>query len=198
MNSMSKTPSTPPEQAPEQVPGSVAELASELEPQDLHNQFGALCWRAGKTGAEVLLVSSRETGRWVIPKGWPMKGRTGAEAAEIEAWEEAGVKGRIAPAKLGHFTYDKILQRDTKKESAKPCIVDVFPLEVTKLASEFPEQRQRRRKWFAPQDAARKVAEEGLKSLLAAFNPPVSTVANSAADKGKDRPRHKGPKPQKP
>jgi len=162
--------------------------------QKRHNQFGALCWRAGKTGAEVLLISSRETGRWVIPKGWPMKGRTGAEAAEIEAWEEAGVKGQIAPAKLGDFTYEKILKRDTKKETAKPCIVDVFPLEVTNLAPEFPEQSQRRRKWFAPQDAARKVAEAGLKSLLAAFNPPLP----KGADHGKPSPHPRAAKPQKP
>jgi len=103
-----------------------------------------------------------------------MKGHTGAEAAAIEAWEEAGVKGQIAPAKLGDFTYDKILKRDTTKQSTKPCIVDVFPLEVTNLAPEFPEQRQRRRKWFAPKAAARKVAESGLKALLFAFKPPIS------------------------
>ncbi|WP_050526150.1 NUDIX hydrolase [Pseudorhodobacter aquimaris] len=138
------------------------------------SQFGALCWRIGKNGAEVLLISSRETGRWVIPKGWPMKGRSGAEAAAIEAWEEAGVKGRIAGDVLGRFTYNKVLNRDTKKEHAQACTVDVFPLEVAKLETEFPEQRQRRRKWFAPQDAARKVREAGLKALLTAFSPPTS------------------------
>lgn len=146
--------------------------------EGLHIQFGALCWRIGKKGAEVLLISSRETGRWVIPKGWPMKGRAGHEAAAIEAWEEAGVKGQIAEDRLGHFTYDKILNRDSKKERAKPCIVDVYPLEVAKLAPEFPEQRQRRRKWFAPADAARKVAEPELKSLLAVFAPPAAATAN--------------------
>lgn len=134
-------------------------------------QFGALCWRVGKAGAEVLLISSRETGRWVIPKGWPMEGRSGAEAAAIEAWEEAGIKGQIAEAKLGHFTYEKILNRDSKKEQALPCIVDVFSLEVRKVAAQFPEQRQRRRKWFAPDKAARKVVEAELKALLMGFAP---------------------------
>ncbi|QCO55302.1 NUDIX hydrolase [Pseudorhodobacter turbinis] len=141
---------------------------------EVYSQFGALCWRIGKNGAEVLLISSRETGRWVIPKGWPMKGRSGAEAAEIEAWEEAGVKGRIAGDKLGQFTYEKVIKRDTKKEHAQACTVDVFPLEVAKLANDFPEHRQRRRKWFAPQDAARKVREAGLKALLSTFAPPAS------------------------
>lgn len=158
--------------------------------EEPHNQFGALCWRAGKAGAEVLLISSRETGRWVIPKGWPMKGRSGPEAAAIEAWEEAGVKGEIAEAKLGHFTYDKILKRDSKDQSAQPCIVDVFPLEVSKLAPEFPEQRQRRRKWFAPEAAARKVAEAELKALLSGFAPllPKANGANQTRPtKGRKR-----------
>lgn len=156
--------SNPPDAALEPQSQSAAQLAS---------QFGALCWRAGKSGAEVLLISSRETGRWVIPKGWPMKGRTGAQAAAIEAWEEAGVKGEIAEQKLGQFTYDKVLKRDTKKQSVQPCVVEVFTLAVSQLAPEFPEQRQRRRKWFAPADAARKVAEVELKELLSAFNPPL-------------------------
>ena len=59
--------SNPPDAALEPQSQSAAQLAS---------QFGALCWRAGKSGAEVLLISSRETGRWVIPKGWPMKSTT--------------------------------------------------------------------------------------------------------------------------
>lgn len=136
-------------------------------------QFGALCWRVGKAGAEVLLITSRETGRWVIPKGWPMEGRTGHEAAAIEAWEEAGIKGEVGTAKLGDFTYDKILKRDTKQEMAQPCVVQVFPLEVSKVSNQFAEMRQRRRKWFAPEKAARKVVEDELKAILAGFAPDV-------------------------
>ncbi len=151
-----------------------------------HIQFGALCWRIGKKGAEVLLISSRETGRWVIPKGWPMEGRAGHEAAAIEAWEEAGVTGKIAEDRLGNFSYDKILSRDSRNERAKPCSVDVYPLEVVKLAPEFPEQRQRRRKWFAPADAARKVAEPELKSILAVFNPSCQAAAAAMRKDSKD------------
>jgi 8-oxo-dGTP pyrophosphatase MutT (NUDIX family) len=146
------------------------------------SQYGALCWRAGKNGAEVLLISSRETGRWVIPKGWPMKGRSAAESAEIEAWEEAGVKGAIAKAKLGQFTYHKILKRDTIQEHAQPCLVEVYPLEVTQISPEFPEHRQRRRKWFALEAAARKVAEVELKALLAGFRPPLPMPPNANQD----------------
>jgi 8-oxo-dGTP pyrophosphatase MutT (NUDIX family) len=155
-------------------------MAKTLKPsaEEPRDQFGALCWRAGKAGAEVLLISSRDTGRWVIPKGWPMDGRTGPEAAAIEAWEEAGITGQVAEAKLGHFTYDKILKRDTKQERERPCIVHVFSLEVSKVSTRFPEQRQRRRKWFAPEKAARKVAEAELKTLLAEF---ARQAANSTA-----------------
>lgn len=109
-----------------------------------------------------------------------MNGRSGPQAAAIEAWEEAGVKGEIATEKLGHFTYDKVLKRDTKMEHVQLCTVDVFPLAVSAFASEFPEQRQRRRKWFAPVDAARKVSENGLKALLAAFDPPIPTATAPA------------------
>jgi 8-oxo-dGTP pyrophosphatase MutT (NUDIX family) len=149
-------------------------------------QIAALCWRAGKSGAEVLLISSRETGRWVIPKGWPMDGRSGPEAAAIEAWEEAGVKGQIDKATLGCFTYDKTLKRDSKSESKQLCLVEVFPLLVEKLATDFPEQRQRRRKWFAPDKAARRVAESELKTLLATFSPTLPPAQAPAQESPKN------------
>lgn len=184
---------TPSASAPESTSESTSRSglisAATATADEPRNQFGALCWRVGKSGAEVLLISSRETGRWVIPKGWPMKGRSGPEAAAIEAWEEAGVKGEITPAKLGHFTYEKILKRDTKKQSAQLCTVDVFPLEVTRLAPEFPEQRQRRRKWFAPEAAARKVAEADLKALLSGFSPPLVSAENTGAIAGANETR---------
>jgi 8-oxo-dGTP pyrophosphatase MutT (NUDIX family) len=154
-------------------------------------QYGALCWRNGKSGTEVLLISSRETGRWVIPKGWPMKGRAGHEAAEIEAWEEAGVKGQVSQTTLGQFSYNKVFNRDSEAENAQPCVVDVFMLEVTNIAPEFPEQRQRRRKWFAPEKAARKVAEAELKALLSAFTPPASQggLANETREPKRRKPK---------
>ncbi|MDM7459888.1 MAG: NUDIX domain-containing protein, partial [Paracoccus sp. (in: a-proteobacteria)] len=69
-------------------------------------QVGAIC--RDRVSGDVLLVSSRGTGRWVIPKGWPMAGRSLAEAAAQEAWEEAGIRGRIHEGELGRFTYDKV------------------------------------------------------------------------------------------
>lgn len=137
-------------------------------------QYGALCWRLHRGKVQVLLITSRDTGRWVIPKGWPMKGMTPAQAAAREAWEEAGVQGVTEPAQLGSFAYDKLM-------APKPpvaCAVEVFPLRVKALKDRFPERKERRRKWFAAEKAARKVAEPGLRSLILALahTPPVDTV----------------------
>lgn len=90
-------------------------------------QCGALCWRENGADVEILLVTSRDTGRWVIPKGWPMIGKTLAEAAAQEAWEEAGIKGVVHLVPLGSYRYIKP-QLDTQLE------VVVFSLNVRKAA----------------------------------------------------------------
>jgi 8-oxo-dGTP pyrophosphatase MutT (NUDIX family) len=125
-------------------------------------QVAALCWRKHRDRIEVLLITSRDTGRWVLPKGWAMQGRAGHEAAAIEAWEEAGVEGKVSPETLGFFGYDKIIS----PEQAHPCMVSVYPLRVASLARNFPERKERRRKWFSAEKAARKVVEPELRSLL--------------------------------
>ena len=128
------------------------------------SQNAALCWRMHRGRVQVLLVTSRDTGRWIVPKGWPIAGKSGAETAAIEAWEEAGVQGALETSEpLGLYGYDKLR---TPKE-AIPCVVSVFALRVTTLAEKFPERKQRRRKWFDARKAARKVAEPELRSLLA-------------------------------
>jgi 8-oxo-dGTP pyrophosphatase MutT (NUDIX family) len=128
-------------------------------------QVGAIC-RDPATG-DVLLVTSRGTGRWVIPKGWPMEGRSLAGAAAQEAWEEAGIRGHVDEAELGRFTYDK----DQDEGFSVPVEVRVFLLHVEAAADDFPETRQRRRRWFTPADAARMVVEPGLRRLLLALPP---------------------------
>ncbi len=129
---------------------------------DCPSQFGAVCWRMHRNKVEVLLITSRDTGRWVIPKGWPMADRAAHEAAATEAWEEAGVRGDVRPDTLGMFSYDKVL--GPKKSVA--CTVTVFALRVAALHTDFPERKQRRRKWFAVDKAARKVNEPELRALL--------------------------------
>lgn len=126
-------------------------------------QVAALCLQA-ETG-NVLLITSRGTGRWVVPKGWPMSGRSLAQAAKQEAWEEAGAQGEIAEAEIGTYRYDKVQDRGF----AIPVEVRVYQMDVSALADEFPEQDQRKRRWFGPARAAELVAEDGLKKLLRAL-----------------------------
>lgn len=128
-------------------------------------QVGAIC-RCPKTG-KVVLITSRGTGRWVIPKGWPMEGKSLHGAAATEAWEEAGVKGTVHGAEIGRYRYDK----DQDGGYSVPVEVRVFLLEADALEPEFPESRQRVRRWFPPQEAAQRVAEPGLKQILLALPP---------------------------
>lgn len=123
-------------------------------------QVAAVCLHPDD--GRVLMITSRGTGRWIIPKGWPMAGRSLAGAAAREAWEEAGVEGRIGHRELGRYTYGK----EQDSGFVVPVEVCVFPLNVDKLAKSFPESDQRRREWFAPARAAQLVAEPGLSAIL--------------------------------
>ncbi|MFZ1339140.1 MAG: NUDIX hydrolase [Paracoccaceae bacterium] len=135
-------------------------------------QCGALCWRMHGAGPEVLLITSRDTGRWVIPKGWPIEALSAAEAAAREAWEEAGVEGALDGGSLGFFAYRKGLGPSV----SVPCVVEVFALRVDRLASGYPEKGQRRRKWFSLDKAAKRVDEPELRRLILDFEPPGGTT----------------------
>ena len=125
-------------------------------------QYGALCWRQGADGVEVLLITSRDTGRWVIPKGWPIPGLSPEAAAAQEAWEESGAQGVMNPLCVGRFGYQKCLSVN----ASVPCAVAVYAMRVEGLAKSYPELKERRRKWFTAERAARKVAEPELRALL--------------------------------
>lgn len=126
-------------------------------------QIAALPWRHDlSTGAiEVLLVTTLETRRWVIPKGWPMPGRKDHHAAAEEAREEAGVSGVSSPRRVGSFSYDK-----RKRTGATRVTVDVYPLRVLREHSTWPEMAVRRREWMSPEIAATRVLEPELRALL--------------------------------
>jgi len=124
---------------------------------------GALPFRRdAEGGCEVLLVTSRESRRWVIPKGWTMKGRKPFEAAAQEAYEEAGLVGEIGRRPLGFYLYEKRL----KNRDSVLCQVKVFPLEVRKQLKRWPEREQRDLRWFTPSDAADAVTEPGLAAII--------------------------------
>ncbi len=127
-------------------------------------QCAALCWRRRKGHLQVLLITSRRTKRWVLPKGWPMAGLTSAETARTEAWEEAGVAGRIGQSVIGLYSYVKIAERPGQVD--RPVMVNVHALKVDKLHRRFPEAHERRRRWISPRRAAEKVAEPELAALL--------------------------------
>jgi 8-oxo-dGTP pyrophosphatase MutT (NUDIX family) len=129
-------------------------------------QYAALPWRRAET-IEVMLVSSRETRRWVLPKGWPMKGRKPHDAAAQEALEEAGIEGKIAKSPVGTYRYIKRM----KNGSAQPCQVTVFPFEVLREHMSWPEQHERIRRWFAANEAADAVDEPDLAEVIRAFAP---------------------------
>ncbi|WP_341874508.1 NUDIX hydrolase [Methylobacterium nodulans] len=113
-------------------------------------------------GLEVLLVTSRETKRWVVPKGWPMKGMKGHEAAAIEAREEAGVIGRISKKPAGYYTYDK-RQPDGRTD---PCRVAVYVLTVTEQLETWREKGQREMQWVGSEAATVLLQEPELASLI--------------------------------
>ena len=129
-------------------------------------QYAALPYRCAER-VEVLLVTSRETGRWVIPKGWPMKGKKPHSAAEREALEEAGVTGKIGKQSIGTYSYAKRLLGGATID----CVVHVYPLAVERQQASWREQDQRTARWFDPQEAADAVQEPMLAALLQGFTP---------------------------
>lgn len=126
-------------------------------------QYAALPYRhVGEDGLEVMLITSRGTGRWVVPKGWPITGRKPWNSAAREAFEEAGIVGDVGKTPAGRYRYEKLLKNGT----TTLCEVEVFPLKVERELRSWPEKVERTRRWFSPEEAADMVGEEGLRSLL--------------------------------
>src|SRR5262245_42226940 len=116
-----------------------------------HVQYAALPYRhRGNSKTEVMLVTSRGTGRWIIPKGWPMKRKPPHAAAAREALEEAGVVGEIGKKPIGSFSHEKV-----KAGQMVVCEVKVFPLEVTHQRKTWPEKGKREVQWLSPAKAAK-------------------------------------------
>ena len=129
---------------------------------DCCEQIASLPLRQNKESLEVLMVTSRDTGRWVVPKGWPMDGKKDWTAAEIEALEEAGAKGHIGKSPIGFYHY---LKRMDGREDI-PCHVTVYPMVVETLKKRWKERKERKRKWFSLKASAKRVDEEDLARLL--------------------------------
>lgn len=128
-------------------------------------QYGALPYRLSAGGPEIMLITSRDTKRWIIPKGWPMIGKKPHKVAEIEAFQEAGVKGIIGKKSIGVYGYTKILP----DRSNRLCLAEVYPLRVTLETVKWRERRERKRVWFPWADAAEMVDEGGLRLIIAGW-----------------------------
>ncbi|MDN5786732.1 NUDIX hydrolase [Pseudorhodobacter sp.] len=127
-------------------------------------QVAALCLRGQGAEIEVLLVRSLDSKRWIIPKGWPMRGKTLAQAAAMEAWEEAGVKGVISAQPIGQFRYLKRRSGGFKQR----CVAHVFELQVMSCHESFPESETRKPKWMTPGKAVKKIKDRGLRAIISA------------------------------
>ena len=129
-----------------------------------HLQYAALPFRAASDGTiQVLLITSRETGRWVIPKGWPMRGKKPREVAAQEAFEEAGLQGaNVGRRAAGSFHYTKLLANG----EGVLCEVRVYLLLVERELDRFPEHGQRQARWCPAAEAAALVDEGGLAEII--------------------------------
>jgi 8-oxo-dGTP pyrophosphatase MutT (NUDIX family) len=143
-------------------------------------QYAALPYRRGAhSRTQVMLVTSRETGRWIIPKGWPKKRTAPYASAAREALEEAGVVGEVGRDPIGSYSYKKRL----KSGAVVACEVQVFPLEVKRQQKTWPEKGERELHWFSPTDAARAVQEPVLREIIRTFPRTRRRVVPSNAGK---------------
>ncbi len=141
-------------------------------------QYGALPYRfTAEAALEILVVTTRRTRRWIIPKGWPIKGLRPPKAAAREAYEEAGVTGRVGVKSIGTFTYEKALDEAGIEAT---CEVKVYPLLVKRQVEVFPESEQRMLQWVDPAKAATLIKDAGLKKLVKAFAKRLSIAASNA------------------
>ncbi|MBI4045516.1 MAG: NUDIX hydrolase [Devosia nanyangense] len=126
-------------------------------------QVAALPWRRCAGGEiEILLITSRTSRRWLIPKGWPIAGKSAAEAALQEAFEEAGVRGEANVVPFGSYRYEKLLKDGT----LLPCQVTVYAMDVRQELDDWPELEERERRWLSLAEAAGMIHEPHLQRLL--------------------------------
>ena len=133
--------------------------------EPLLRQYGVLaCRPAADGGTEVLLITSRDTGRWVVPRGNPIEGLAPHQAAAQEAWEEAGITGAVEGEPVGRYRYRK--RRRLRRPL--PTEVELYRMVVAEEHDDWPERAQRTRRWFAPNEAAALVDEPDLADLIRA------------------------------
>jgi 8-oxo-dGTP pyrophosphatase MutT (NUDIX family) len=139
--------------------------SSKKAPVEKWIQYAALPYRVNANArTEVLLITSRQTRRWIIPKGWPHKDKDKAphRSAAREAFEEAGVIGAVGRRSIGSFSHDKRL----KNGGVVTCKVLVFPLKVDRQDKEWPEKEERQLRWLSAHRAAKTVKHPKLSEII--------------------------------
>jgi 8-oxo-dGTP pyrophosphatase MutT (NUDIX family) len=140
----------------------MAKAGSELA---LVRQVSALPFRRGQNGGvQILLITSRGSGRWIIAKDWRDTRLTAHESAAREALEEAGLTGEVEAQPIGSFRYIK-----KARGAALPCLIDVYPLRVETARTWWRERGQRQRRWCSLDEALSLVELEGLRQILSSF-----------------------------
>lgn len=135
--------------------------AADSEPRQ--RQVAALPWRREPDGSlRLLLITSRTNRKWMLPKGWPMTGKSDAESALQEAREEAGIEGVAAESPIGSYYYI----RQAADGETKPAQAIIFSVRVSAERKTWNEKGERRRKWFTPEEAAERVYERDLRRFL--------------------------------
>lgn len=142
---------------------------------DVRAQVAALCYRIKGDKLQFCIVTTRGTGRWIIPRGWPTHKHTPADGAAIEAYEEAGVRGTAHPVSIGAYSYDKPLD-----DGVTPVMVVVYAIKITDTVKTWPEKGQRKRRWLSRKKAVAKLTEPGLRQIVANFDPTALDVARGA------------------
>lgn len=132
-------------------------------------QFAALPFVVIGNQVEILLITSRDSKRWIIPKGWPKKGMPSHKLAALEAFEEAGIAGRVGKVPIGAYSYVKVLENRTKAHVK----VNVYTLRTERHYLDWPERGQRDMRWMSVMEAIGLLQEHELKEMLRRFRPAL-------------------------
>jgi 8-oxo-dGTP pyrophosphatase MutT (NUDIX family) len=148
-------------------------------PKGLNVQYAVLPWRKAGNAVEILLITTLNTHRWIVPKGWPLDGKTPSATAAQEAMEEAGISGEIATTPLGSFHYNKL----RKNGDTVSCKVDVFPMKVSRQRRSWDDKKIREVRWYSVDEALARVSEPGLRRLISKFAGVAAKPAARAASR---------------
>jgi 8-oxo-dGTP pyrophosphatase MutT (NUDIX family) len=152
------------------------------------HQAGVIAYRILNGNVQVLLMTSRDSGRWIIPKGNVNGSATPAKAAKKEAYEEAGLKGTISSSiPLGIYTYFKKLESG----EARAAAVEVYLLHVNQQLKKWPEQAERNLSWVTMKEAVELIEEPGVVPLLRRLMELEDNLANPARGQLRSKPRSK-------